>query len=209
MHGVLLSEVVQKVASAGMSVWDAVGKYQSLIGAGLGALINVFAALFIARKVAERGRLNFSLTQIKIEALWADVILEGKKVGTTTTKDYGVADHGRIMISYDLYNSSGVHRVMRDTQIGLRVGRKIRHFEFTEGQIFVLWNGEFVRQLSVEPNGLSHIAFKLDLTRNRLTQIKDGNSPLVFSYKDEKDKQRHVAIGPLIGNKYAWFDYKA
>ncbi len=196
-----------------MSVSEWIRTYQSIVGAGLGAILNatisVTVALYISRKVAERGRLNFSLKQIKVEGLWVEQFVGTDKVGTTLTKDFDVADSGRITIYYDLYNTSGIWKLIRNTQIGLVSGKKRRHFEFTEGQVLVYWNAGFVRQLIVDPNGLSDISIKLEITKERMAEIKNGNPPLVFSYKDEKDKVNEVVIGPLIGNKYLRFDYKA
>ena len=183
--------------------------YAGIVGAGLGALINVFAALFIARRVNEGGKINFLFSRAVARLYIRD------REKPVVVNSFEQAQDGTLFLSYDLYNNSGVRKVMRAMLCAFRVGRKLDTLlSLTDKATFrigprqtatleatgqrITFPPEQVFIVTLDPKELKALTVEVSMTKRSLDHIIRNRS-LVFVYKDEKDRKQEFTFPKIKG----------
>jgi hypothetical protein len=178
-----------------MEFLQVVKDYQSIIGGVLNAGVATCIALFVTRRVVERGRIAFYPTQMTV-ALW---IRKAVSFTSSIPKiSFDTATNGRLEILVDLYNSSGVRRIMREMQVCMKVGKKVEniHTNFP-----IVRRGEISSsRLSLDPKELARISIDVPLVETTISRIRDSNPEFYFTYRDERNRLKMLIIGKLKGN---------
>ena len=200
------------------SISEWIRAYAGIVGAGLGALINVFAALFIARRVNEGGKINFLFSNAVARLYIRD------REKPVVVNSFEQAQDGTLFLSYDLYNNSGVRKVMRAMLCAFRVGRKLENLlSLTDRAIFrvgprqtatlgatgqrITLPPQQVTIVTLDPKELKALTVEISMTKWSLDHIIRNRS-LVFVYKDEKDGKREFHVSKDQRDCWIRYDMK-
>jgi hypothetical protein len=224
MRGILLSEIIQNAGSALQagyhSFWQTVKDFQSiigaLIGAALSAAISTILALFISRKVAERGEVAFYLVGLTISARKKTKrpVTEGPfggavQVGTFYYEENAVgrledADYAKVTLRYEIYNGRNIPKTLRQFRWGIRVGRKVSLSPSLRASLF--FEGGYKTMAILEPRSVKAISIIFTIDDEVYAGVKQHDHHLVLSFRDEEDKEKTVEIGGLRNNKKLDFE---
>ena len=177
--------------------WEALKDYQSIIGAGLNAVISTSIALFIARRVAERGRIGFFSNGHRI---FFSKVVESKlprnEAVAWTLKE---ANTVRVFLDYDIYNGSGIRKTLRAFTLAVRFRWEKQLLEGHVGISVEEDNSRnHVEMLRLDPKEIRRIEITLYFQEPLIGLIeRKGNPRFTFVYHDERNKRYEVHINGL------------
>ena len=169
--------------------WLEVAKdYQSIIGSVLTGVLSATIALFVSRKVAERGRLIFYPEEFSAKLF---KVVERRKEPTEYLED---ADEAEVILSYNVYNSSNIRKTVMDICMGTLYRLRGRYLYC---KVSLRGVGEATTNIEFEPRKLRWIEFTIRMTRDAISEVMRKDSDIYLVYKDENNKQQRELIGKL------------
>ncbi len=187
--------VTKSTTEVTLTFWQILKDYQSIIGGVLNAAVATLIALFVTRRVVERGRIAFYLNSITVALFVRESMPPGAPY---PRKTFESATEAKLELSVDLYNSSGVRRIMRDVGVCMLMGRDA---QYIRTKFPIMSRGDVgSSRLSLDPKELTRVTISLPLSESIMKEIRKENPILLFTYRNERNKLTKFAIGRLIGN---------
>lgn len=195
MHSFLLSEIVQNVATAGQSLGSFIYRYQSIFGGVVNAIVATLIAIFVTRRIVERGRLNFYRTREVRDYISKENDRYGALLSTTFEEAFRIT----FTTVFDIQNGSGIRKLMRGFVFGLKEGKRTEYlFRGLETSWQVELGNDQIETLSLDPKALATVVLRITFSPIETEQIKRHNPTVIFGYRDERGKLNELSVGRIV-----------